>query len=591
MRILGISSIISLLSGIALFLYGMSLMGDGLKKVAGSKLELVLYTLTSTPLKGFLLGTGVTAIIQSSSATSVMVVGFVNSGMMQVHQAIGIILGALLGTSITGWILTLSSIGGGSGWVQLFSTATLTGIIAVIGIVLKTFTKSQTKHHVGDILMGFAILMFGMTTMSSAVSPLKENEQFVHMLTSFSNPLLGLLVGILFTAILQSASAAVGILQALSVTGVMTFSSTYPIILGIGIGAAVPVLLSAVGATTNGKRTAYIYLVSEVLSAIICGILYYVLNAFIHFGFSDNILNTVSIALINTLYRAVGVLCLLMFVNQLEKLVNWLIKDKPNADEEASREDFERLEERFLIHPPLAIEQSRLTIISMACRAQSNIAEAIKLLDSYSESAFEKVKDDENIVDTYEDKLTTYLAKITSHDLNPTQADDVAKYLHALTDFERMSDHALNIAECAQEIHEKNIVFSEPAQRELRVIRNAITEVLSTAVGCFVDNDIELAYHVEPLEELIDDLCREMKLHHVERVQQGLCSVNQGFVFNDLLTNYERISDHCSNIAVMMIELESGEFEAHSYMEGVRAMHSHSFDKYYEEYSEKYALS
>jgi len=590
-RILGISSIISLLSGIALFLYGMSLMGDGLKKVAGSKLELVLYTLTSTPLKGFLLGTGVTAIIQSSSATSVMVVGFVNSGMMQVHQAIGIILGALLGTSITGWILTLSSIGGGSGWVQLFSTATLTGIIAVIGIVLKTFTKSQTKHHVGDILMGFAILMFGMTTMSSAVSPLKENEQFVHMLTSFSNPLLGLLVGILFTAILQSASAAVGILQALSVTGVMTFSSTYPIILGIGIGAAVPVLLSAVGATTNGKRTAYIYLVSEVLSAIICGILYYVLNAFIHFGFSDNILNTVSIALINTLYRAVGVLCLLMFVNQLEKLVNWLIKDKPNADEEASREDFERLEERFLIHPPLAIEQSRLTIISMACRAQSNIAEAIKLLDSYSESAFEKVKDDENIVDTYEDKLTTYLAKITSHDLNPTQADDVAKYLHALTDFERMSDHALNIAECAQEIHEKNIVFSEPAQRELRVIRNAITEVLSTAVGCFVDNDIELAYHVEPLEELIDDLCREMKLHHVERVQQGLCSVNQGFVFNDLLTNYERISDHCSNIAVMMIELESGEFEAHSYMEGVRAMHSHSFDKYYEEYSEKYALS
>ena len=582
--------VISLLGGVALFLFGMSLMGDSLKKVAGNKLELILYTLTSNPFKGFLLGTGVTAIIQSSSATSVMVVGFVNSGMMKVKQAIGIILGAILGTSITGWVLALSSLSGGAGWVQLLSTSTLTGLVAVVGIVLYMFSNSASKQHVGGILMGFSILMFGMSAMSSAVAPLRESEAFIHALTTFSNPLLGILVGTLITAVLQSASAAVGILQALAVTGALTFGNSFPIILGIAIGAAAPVLLSSIGATVDGKRTAWIYLVVELIGAAIVGAVFYFLNAVLDFSFMNWKMTMVTIALVNTIYRAVKVLVLLPFVGQLEKLVDVLIKDKPNKVEAASREDFERLEERFLQYPALAIEQVRLTVTSMACRAQTNIAEAIKLFDEYTEAGFKRVVDEEEIIDTYEDKLTTYISRINSHELNKEQAGDVQKFLHSLTDFERMSDHALNIAECAQEMHEKKLVFSDAALKELAVLRRAVTEVLDIAIGGFIDNDINLAYRVEPLEELIDDLCREMKLHHVERAQKGLCQVTQGFIYNDLLTNYERISDHCSNIAVAMIEIQSGEFEAHSYVEGVLAMHSHSFDKYYNEYSEKYNL-
>ena len=325
--------VISLLGGVALFLFGMSLMGDSLKKVAGNKLELILYTLTSNPFKGFLLGTGVTAIIQSSSATSVMVVGFVNSGMMKVKQAIGIILGAILGTSITGWVLALSSLSGGAGWVQFLSTSTLTGLVAVVGIVLYMFSNSVSKQHVGGILMGFAILMFGMSAMSSAVSPLRESEAFIHALTTFSNPLLGILVGALITAVLQSASAAVGILQALAVTGALTFANSFPIILGIAIGAAAPVLLSSIGATVDGKRTAWIYLVVELIGAAIVGVVFYLLNAFIGFSFMDWKMTMVLIALVNTIYRAVKVLVLLPFVGQLEKLVDVLIKDKPNEQE------------------------------------------------------------------------------------------------------------------------------------------------------------------------------------------------------------------------------------------------------------------
>jgi len=582
--------VISLLGGVALFLFGMYLMGDSLKRVAGEKLELVLYRLTSTPLKGVLLGTGVTAVIQSSSATSVMVVGFVNSGMMKVRQAIGIVMGAILGTSVTGWILCLSNIGGSgaSGWVEIFSTATLTGIIAVIGIILQMFCKNQTKQHVGGILLGFAVLMYGMQAMSSAVAPLKDSAAFVKLLTTFSNPLLGILAGMLFTSVIQSSSAAVGILQALSITGTINFSVAYPLILGIAIGAAVPVLLSAVGATTDGKRTAYIYLFIDVLGVLIWGTLFYVVNAFANFRFMDMTMTTVSIAFLNTLFRFATVLVLTPFIGKLEKLVDVIIKSKPENKPES--EDFNRLEERFIDHPALAIEQSRLTINSMARRSQANLYSSIDLITAYSDDGFHQVKDSENVVDGYEDKLGTYLVKITSQELTDKQSDDVSKYLHTLSDFERISDHALNIAEAAQEMHAKGIVFSAAAQKEMAIMRGAVTEVVATAVEAFINNDIELAYHVEPLEELIDNLCDEMKLHHIERVQKGICSLGQGFVFTDLLTNFERVSDHCSNVAVAMIELESDAFETHSYLDGVKEMRSHSFDQYYKEYCQKYSL-
>ncbi len=595
---------ISLLGGVALFLFGMTLMGDGLKKVAGNKLEIILYRLTSTPLKGVLLGTGVTAVIQSSSATSVMVVGFVNSGMMQVRQAIGIVLGSILGTSITGWILCLSDISG-SGWVSLLSTATLTGIVAVIGIVLHMFCKDQAKRHIGDILLGFAVLMYGMSAMSGAVAPLKDSAAFINLLTRFSNPLLGVLVGTVFTCILQSASAAVGILQALAITGTITFSVAFPITLGIAIGAAVPVLLSSLGASVKGKRTAYVYLLIDVIGALVWGVVFYVINAAVHFPFLNTTMTTVSIALLNTVFRFATVLLLTPMIPMLERLVTVLFPDKAASGALA---DIDRLEERFLTHPALAIEQSRLTIDSMARQAQNNILSAFSLLEKFDDDRFAALQEDEEAIDHYEDKLGTYLIKITSKELTPRdklgtylikitskeltprQTADVSKYLHTISDLERISDHSLNIGETAQELYTKQIVFSPAGSRELHVMLSAVTRILELTISAFLNNDVDAAYRVEPLEELIDNLCDEMKLHHIDRLQTGECTLNHGFAFNDLLTNCERVSDHCSNIAVAMIELESESFDTHEYINSVMAMHSHSFDKYYAEYSKEFRI-
>ena len=584
---MSVADVISLLGGIALFLFGMSLMGEGLKKVAGSRLELVLYKLSSTPLKGVLLGTGVTAVIQSSSATSVMVVGFVNSGMMKVKQAIGMIMGAILGTSVTGWILCLSSLEGGSGVVQLLSTEVLTGIVAVVGIILRMFTGKTSNRYVGEILLGFAVLMYGMSAMSGAVSPLRESEAFIRILTSFSNPILGILVGLAFTSVLQSASAAVGILQALAITGAVTFEVALPIVMGIAIGAAVPVLLSALGANLNGKRTAFIYLLIDVLGVLIWALLFYGANAIIHFTFLDAVMSSVSIALMNTLFRLATVIVLLPCIGLMERMVELLFPDDGSAAEE---QEMDRLEERFLQHPALSIEQSRLVTNSMAERAEGNLLMAVGLRNRWSDKDFRMVGETESVIDRYEDKLGTYLMKITSKSLSQSQSEEVSKYLHTISDFERISDHALNISEAAKEIHDKDLQFSPEACHELDVIESAVREILSIAVGAFVENDPQRAARVEPLEEIIDGLCDEMKSHHVDRLQSGSCTLNLGFVFNDLLTNYERVADHCSNIAVAIIELESDSFDTHEYLNSVRAMKSSSFARYYEEYKQEYHL-
>ena len=584
---MSVADVISLLGGIALFLFGMSLMGEGLKKVAGSRLELVLYKLSSTPLKGVLLGTGVTAVIQSSSATSVMVVGFVNSGMMKVKQAIGVIMGAILGTSVTGWILCLSSLEGGSGVVQLLSTEVLTGIVAVVGIILRMFTGKTSNRYVGEILLGFAVLMYGMSAMSGAVSPLRESEAFIRILTSFSNPILGILVGLAFTSVLQSASAAVGILQALAITGAVTFEVALPIVMGIAIGAAVPVLLSALGANLNGKRTAFIYLLIDVLGVLIWALLFYGANAIIHFTFLDTVMSSVSIALMNTLFRLATVIVLLPCIGLMEHMVELLFPDDGSAAEE---QEMDRLEERFLQHPALSIEQSRLVTNSMAERAEGNLLMAVGLRNRWSDKDFRMVGETESVIDRYEDKLGTYLMKITSKSLSQSQSEEVSKYLHTISDFERISDHALNISEAAKEIHDKDLQFSPEACHELDVIESAVREILSVAVGAFVENDPQRAARGEPLEEIIDGLCDEMKSHHVDRLQSGSCTLNQGFVFNDLLTNYERVADHCSNIAVAIIELESDSFDTHEYLNSVRAMKSSSFARYYEEYKQEYHL-
>ncbi len=584
---MSVSNVISLASGIALFLFGMTLMGDGLKKVAGNKLELVLYRLSNTTLKGLLLGTGVTAVIQSSSATSVMVVGFVNSGMMKVRQAISVILGAILGTSITGWVICLSYIEGTSGISSLLSTSTLTGVIAVVGIILRMFSKKKSRKHVGDILMGFAVLMFGMSTMSGAVSTLGDQEWFTSALTSMANPLLGILVGALFTAILQSASAAVGIIQALSVTGAMTLDVALPLLMGVAIGASVPVLLSALGANTNGKRTALVYLVSCVVGVMFCAAVFYILNAIIKFSFMTAVMNPFSLAFVNTVLRFAMVLFLMPFSDVLETVVELLIPEKRLTEEE---DPTVRLEERFINHPALAIEQSRMTINDMAERAKDAINTALWLMMDYSEAGFETVEKIEDEVDNYEDKLGSYLIKLTGRELTERQNEDVSIFLHTLSDYERISDHAMNVAESAKEIDEKKIKFSENALHELDVIRAAVSEIVRLTVETFVKHDINLAKRVEPLEEHIDELCDRMKLNHIERLQHGLCTINQGFVFNDFLTDCERVSDHCSNIAIAMIELESDAYDTHEYLINLQEERSQEYDDYFHEYAERFAI-
>ena len=582
---MGITNVISLLGGLALFLYGVTLMGDGLNKVAGNKLQVVLYRMTSNPLKGILMGAGVTALVQSSTAVSVMAIGFVNSGLMEFVQAVSIILGAIAGTSITGWIVSLSSLGAGGGWTQLLSASVITGVIATIGIILVKFSKKQTHNQVGAILLGFAILMFGMTAMSDAVIPLKEDPGFINLLTKFSNPILGILVGIVFTAIIQSSAAAVGILQALSMTGTLSFSETFPIILGIAVGGALPVLISALGASLNARRTALVHLVIDVIGAVFCGVVFYIANAIHPFSFMEHIMSPVSVAALNTIFRIVVVVVLTPAIGLLEKIVKTMIKDEPEEEEAA---DWVLLEDRFIQHPTLAIEQCRIVLNSMAEHAQHNLTDALLLLWHYSDSGFKRVEEEEDLVDHYEDKLGSYIIKVTSSELTQRQNEDVYQFLHAITDLERISDHALNIAESAQEIHEKGIVIEDEVRNELKVLEAALSEVVRLAVRALRENDHEAAHRVEPLEELIDTLTADMKHRQVDRLQRGIYTRQNSFVFNDLIGDIERVSDHCSNIAVAMIELEHESFDTHQYIESLMSQKNDEFERYFEEYREKY---
>ena len=585
---MGVTSILSLLSGVALFLYGMSVMGDSLKKVAGNKLELILYKLTSTPLKGILLGTAVTAIIQSSSATTVMVVGFVNSGMMKVAQSIGIIMGANIGTSVTGWILCLSYIEGSGGIAQLLSTATISAVVAIIGIIFRMVMKKDSYRHVGEIMLGFAILMFGMQTMSGAVAPLKDSETFRSMLTMFTNPAAGILVGILFTAVLQSASASVGILQALSVTGGISFAVALPIVMGIGVGAACPVLMSAIGTNKNGKRTALIYLLNDLFGMLFWSIVFYTLNAIFHFKFMNVVMSPVYIALMNTVFRAATICILSPFIKYIEKLVYILIKDdEEDLDEQ---KDFDLLEERFLNYPAIAIAQSHTAMNGMARKARKNLSRSVSLLKKYSDEKYQKIEEKEVLIDKYEDKLGTYLMQLTGKELSGDQTKQVSKFLHTISDFERMGDHALNVARTAKELYDKKIVFSDEARYELNVLIAAMKEIVTSTVQAFSRDDLQMAARIEPLRELIGMLCDELKMRHVDRLQSGKCGISQGFAFNDLLTNIERVSDHCSNVAVAMIELESRNFDTHEYLKSVREMRNTEYKRYFEEYEQKYSI-
>ena len=589
---MSISFIFELITGLAMFLFGMNAMGDGLKKVAGSKLETVLWKLSSTPTRGVLLGTGVTAVIQSSSATSCMVVGFVNSGMMNIAQAIGIIMGANIGTTATGWILSLSAVGGdstatGFDWTQFLSTTFIAAVFALIGTLFMMFAKKASLQHTGSIMLGFAVLMSGMKMMSKAMGFLEGNPMFEDLMTTMSNPFFGILVGTVITAILQSASASIGILQSLAVTGAVNNDAAIYLIIGMCIGASMPVLLSAIGATTNGKRASIIYLIFNSIGAIILTPIFWGINEFVHFAFMDIPADAFSIAMINTVFNLATTIILMPFVKQFDKLVCALIRDK-KTDKKTG--ELDRLEERFLTHPGLAIEQSRAVLCSMAEQSHKNLIEAFALMENYSEEGYAKVEADEGEIDKYEDKLGTYLVKITGKELNKAQSREVSKFLHTIGDFESISDHALTIADAAKEINEKQISFSHAAQAELKQLSAAVSEIVAISVKAFIDNDNDLAHRVEPLEETIDMLCDELKLRHINRVQNGNCTLTHGFVFSDYITNCERIADHCSNIAVALIELDMDEFEAHAYLSTLKEHKSMLFNTYYEEYKTKYKV-
>ena len=582
---MGVSNVISLLSGVALFLFGMSLMGDGLKRVAGNKLEGLLYKLTNTKLKGILLGTGVTAVIQSSSATSVMVVGFVNSGMMKFEQAISIILGAIVGTSVTGWIICLSDISGGSGWVSLLSTSTLTGIIAIAGIIVRTAAKRATHKRIGDIMMGFAVLMFGMSAMSGAVAPLKEIPAFVDLLTSFSNPILGFLVGALFTAILQSASAAVGILQALAITGSVTFATAFPLIMGIGVGAALPVLMAAAGASVPARRTATVYLLSQAIGAAVIGTIFYIANATVHFPFFTATLTTFHIAALNTIYRLLCVALLAPQTALLAKLTCAVVKDASPTEE---TDDGPVFEERFIPYPALALDQCKTAIDKMADLTRQSVLLAMETIEKYDAEKVNRVKKLEKLTDKYEDALGTYILKVTKRELTTEQNQQFTRYLHCITDFERAADHAQNIVETMDAMRENDSSFTGDALAELEVMRSALKEVMDLTMQSFLKDDLPMAERVEPLEEVIDGLQDAMKNNHIERMKAGKCTMTQGISFNDLLTNLERISDHCSNVALATIELHrnSSQFHAGLHYDG----HETTMTRMYEEYKARYPL-
>jgi phosphate:Na+ symporter len=576
---------LELIGGLALFLFGMNLMGTGLEKSAGNKLKSLLEHLTSKKLNGFLMGVAATAIIQSSSATTVMVVGFVNSGIMTLKQAIHVIMGANVGTTVTAWILSLAGIQGSNIFVQLLKPASFTPILALIGIIFYMFIKSQKKKDIGLILLGFATLIYGMESMSAAVRPLGEMEGFRNLLLIFSNPILGVIAGAVITGIIQSSSASIGILQALSATGQVTMGTAVPIIMGQNIGTCVTALISSVGANKNARRAALVHLYFNIIGSGVFITLFVVLNNLFNLPFVNQAANHFYIAIAHTAFNILCTALLLPFSELLEKLAYKTIPDDDKKDKVSL------LDARLFSTPAIAISRSREVAKEMAFTSMNAIKQAFELIHNYDESKAQKVKDAEHKTDMYEDALGTYLVKLSSHSLSARDSTEAAKILFLIGEFERIADYAMNISESAQEMYDKNIEFSEPAQKELDMMISAVDEVVEKAIMAFADNNLSLAAKVDPLEEVIDDLKSAIKKQHVVRLQCNECTIGLGFVFSDLLTVLERISDHCSNIAGCVIEMSHDSMNMHDYLYKAKHDPNSEFVQQYKEYSVKYALT
>ena len=583
-----IFGILTMVGGLAMFLYGMSVMGSGLEKMSGGKLEKILESLTSNPIKAVLLGAGVTAVIQSSSATTVMIVGFVNSGIMKLSQAIGIIMGANIGTTITSWLLSLTGIESSNFFLRMLKPSSFSPILAIIGVILYMSGKEK-KKDIGEIMVGFAVLMFGMETMSGAVEPLADVPEFTNVLTMFHNPILGVLVGAGLTAIIQSSSASVGILQALSVTGAFTYGSVIPIILGQNIGTCVTAMISAVGANKAAKRTAFVHLYFNIIGAILFLTAFYILNAIFHFDFVEETVGVAGIALIHSVFNVVTTLVLLPFIHGLEKLAYLTIPE--SEEEKSAKEDvFAVLDERFLSRPSFAIEQCKTLVNQMAEITRESFLEAMECVNTRSADQIADVIAKENRVDVYEDKISAYLTKLNSGDISYTDSLRVTSLLHCLTDFERISDHAVNVVECVEQMEKDQAMFSKKAQEEMATYSAALKDILNRTTTSFVEGNLALARSVEPLEEVIDGLNKTVKKHHMKRLRKGKCTIELGLVLSDLAMNYERVSDHCSNIAVYLMQLGDTNLEEHRFTEQMDERESAEFEKLEEEFQTKYEM-
>ena len=585
----GFSDVLALLCGLALFLYGMDVMGDALKKSAGNSLKTILAKMTSNPVKGFLLGLAVTLVIQSSSATTVMVVGFVNSGTMTLVQSVGVIMGANVGTAITAWLTALNTLGGDAGAdavaiLKILKPDSWVPIVAVIGVCLIMFIKRGRKKDIGVILLGFAVLMTGMTMMSDAVSPLKGDPAFANILTMFENPILGILAGLVLTAIVQSSSASVGILQALTVTGAITYGAAIPIVMGQNIGTCVTAMLSSLGANKNGKRAAIVHLSFNVIGVAVVSIIFYTLNAIINFAFTSVAIDGWGVALVHTLFKIVCVAIISPFYKQLAKLSCLIVKDSKDDQETSTL-----LDDRLLNTPGVAVERAAQVVYSMAEISTQALRDSLTLFDSFDQKLADSVRDMESKVDTLEDAIGSYLVKVSSRASDAKDSEQITKLLHIIGDYERISDHAVNIVESCEELRDKKIAFSQEADREINVLRAAVSEILELSYETFLNNDFDKGAEIDALEQVVDDLRDKIRLNHIKRLQKSECTIEHGFVLSDLLTNFERVADHCSNICGCVIEISKYDaLDMHKY--NAYSHHREEYEEKYKMYSEKYSV-
>lgn len=586
-----IFAVLTLIGGLALFLFGMNVMGDSLVKVSGGKLDRILERLTSNRLKGVLLGLGVTAVIQSSSATTVMVVGFVNSGIMKLTQAVGVIMGANIGTTVTSWLLSLTGIEGSNFFVSMLKPSSFSPVLAAIGLILTMTAKGNAvRKDVGHILLGFAVLMFGMETMSGAVEPLAQNERFTGILTAFSNPVLGLIAGAVLTAVIQSSSASVGILQALCITGVVPFSAAIPIIMGQNIGTCVTALISAVGANRNAKRASMMHLYFNLIGTIVFMIVFYSLNRFLDFAFLDEPASAMGIAVVHSLFNIGCCIAWFPFASILVKLATLTIPDKKDPQKEALEDELSVLDERFLEKPSYAVQVSRDTVIKMAEISGDALQLSAELLQDYNENKAKLVESMEQRVDRYEDALATYLLKVSGRDLKQADSRMVSILLHCINDVERISDHAVNIRDLAVEMHEKKTGITKGGMEELNVYSRAVQDIVRETIQAFRTGDLNLAREIEPFEEVIDGLSIEVKQRHINRLRKGKCKLETGMVMEDIITNFERVSDHCSNVAVCMLQINEDGFDTHEYLDLVTEEDRAWFRQQRAELKKKYEL-